>query len=92
MTKMIKGFSVLALTAMMASCSITMPVTATSNAVGSKVGKAKGTVVLGFAFDEDASIRTAAKNAGITKISTVDIKYGNTLGLIKTFETIITGE
>ena len=89
---LIKGISALALAVTMTSCSITLPVNATSNTVGSKVGKAKGTVVLGFSFDEDASIRTAAKKAGITKISTVDIKYGNTLGIIRTFETIVTGE
>ncbi|NRD22570.1 hypothetical protein HNV10_04915 [Winogradskyella litoriviva] len=77
----------------MTACSITMPVTATSNSVGSKVGTAKATVILGvFAFDEDASIRTAAKQGGITKISTVDIKSTNVLGLYGTYETIVTGE
>ncbi|WP_299101680.1 TRL-like family protein [uncultured Winogradskyella sp.] len=82
------AFAALSLTA----CSITMPVTATSNSVGSKVGKSSATVVLGFAFDEDASIKTAAKQGGISKISTVDIKIKNVLGLIVTYETIITGE
>jgi hypothetical protein len=43
-------------------------------------------------FDADASIRTAAKNGGITKISTVDIKQNNVLNLIITYETIVTGE
>ncbi|CEN49216.1 conserved hypothetical protein [Capnocytophaga canis] len=43
-------------------------------------------------FDADASIKTAAKNAGITKISTVDIKHKSFLGLIVTVETIVTGE
>ncbi|WP_053002450.1 TRL-like family protein [Kordia jejudonensis] len=90
--KLIKGISVFALALAMTSCSITMPVTATSNAVGSKVGKSSATVVLGFAFNEDASIRTAAKQGGISKISTVDIKVKNVLGLIVTYETIITGE
>lgn len=75
------------------ACSITYPGTATSNPVGSKVGTAKATVVLGFSFDEDASIQTAAKNGGITRISTVDIKVTNVLGyLFLTYETIVTGE
>lgn len=74
------------------ACSITLPVNATSNNVGSKVGMAKATVVLGFSFNQDASIRTAAKNAGISKISTVDIKVGNILYLVQTYETIVTGE
>ncbi len=80
-------------TALLSSCSITMPVAATSNAVGSKVGIAKGTMYLHcLAFGADASIKTAAKNGGITKISTVDIKYGDILGIVQTFETTVTGE
>lgn len=72
---------------------MTLPVTATANAVGSKVGTAKATGYLGILFfDADASIQTAAKNAGITKISTVDIKTTSVLNLIVTYETIVTGE
>lgn len=79
--------------AMMTSCSITLPVTATSNPVGTKVGQSSGNVYLQlFAFDADASIKTAAKNGGITKISTVDIKHSNVLNLINTYTTIVTGE
>ena len=78
---------------MLSSCSVTLPVNATSNPVGKKVGTAKATGYLGFLFfDADASIRTAAKNGGITKISTVDIKYSNVLNLIVVYETIVTGE
>lgn len=84
--------AVVAVLFLTASCAITLPVNATSNTVGSKVGTAKGTVVFGLSFNQDASIQTAAKNGGITKISTVDIKYGNTLYLIQTYETIVTGE
>ena len=90
--KTIKGLALAVLALSFTACSITLPVTATSNAVGSKVGTAKGTVIIGLAFNEDASIRTAAKQGGISKISTVDIKYGNILGLVRTYETIITGE
>lgn len=89
----LRSFAVLAIAAVMTSCSVTLPVNATSNAVGSKVGKAKATGYLGFLFfDQDASIKTAAKNGGISKISTVDIKTGNILGLLVTYETIVTGE
>lgn len=77
----------------MASCSLTLPVAATNNPVGSKVGTATATGYLGVLFfNADASIRTAARNGGITRISTVDIKQGNILGLIYTYETIVTGE
>jgi len=86
-------FASLAIVAMMSSCSLTLPVTATSNPVGNKVGTATATGFLGVLFfNADASIRTAAKNGGITKISTVDIKQGNVLNLIVTYETIVTGE
>ena len=59
----------------------------------SKVGRAKATGFFGILFfNADASIQSAAKNGGITKISTVDIKQGNILNLIVTYETIVTGE
>ena len=57
-----------------ASCTVTLPISATSNPIGSKVGKSSGTCVLNICMDVDASINTAAKNGGITKISTVDYR------------------
>jgi len=93
MGKMKMFAAVIFAAAMMTSCSITLPVTATSNPVGKKVGQSSGVVYLQlFAFDADASISTAAKNGGITKISTVDIKHSNVLNLINTYTTIVTGE
>lgn len=84
---------VLATGAFFTSCSVTLPVTATSNQVGTKVGSATATGFFGVLFfDQDASIRTAARNGNITRISTVDIRHGNVLGLIYTYETIVTGE
>ncbi len=80
-------------TAMMTSCSLTLPVNATSNPMGSKVGYAKATGFLGVLFfGADASIRTAAKNGGISKISSVDIKHTSILGIMVTYETMVTGE
>lgn len=79
--------------AMLSGCALTLPVNATGNAVGSKVGTAKATGFLSFLFfDQDASIRAAAKNGGIKRISTVDLKQTSVLGLIVTYETIVTGE
>ena len=93
MRKVKTFFALLAVVAMMSSCSLTLPVTATSNPVGTRVGTAKATGFLGILFfNADASIRTAAKNGGITKISTVDIKQTSLLNLIVTYETIVTGE
>jgi len=84
---------VLATGAFFTSCAVTLPVTATSNEVGAKVGSATATGFLGvFFFDQDASIRTAARNGNISRISTVDIKHTNVFGIIYTYETIVTGE
>ena len=92
-TSMKKVFAVCGAAIMFASCSITLPVSATSNAVGSKVGKSKGNCYLGaLCFGVDASIQSAAKNGGISKISTVDYTQKNLLNLIITHETTVTGE
>jgi uncharacterized protein YdbL (DUF1318 family) len=91
--KLIVAAIALSMIAFLSSCSLTMPAAATSNPIGSKVGTATATGFLGILFfNADASIRTAAKNGGITKVSTVDVKMSNILGIIITYETIVTGE
>ena len=94
MLKKIKAIAAMvAVVLMMSSCALTLPVTATSNKVGSKVGTARANGYLGILFfDADASIQAAAKAGGITKISTVDIKTENVLNIITNYETIVTGE
>ncbi|TAG05085.1 MAG: hypothetical protein EAZ44_03965 [Cytophagia bacterium] len=92
-----KLFIVLSLVSVMflSSCAVTLPVAATSNPIGSKVGSAKTTRILGiFFFDGgDAGIQKAAKNGGITKVSTVDFRTSLVfLSLVVSHETIITGE
>lgn len=80
-------------TVMLASCSIKLPVAATSNTIGSKTGSAKATCYLQvLCFNQDASIATAAKNGGITKVSTVDITHTSILGIVVTYTTTVTGE
>lgn len=82
-----------ALLAAFSSCSITVPVSASSNPVGTKVGVSSGRCYLYvFCFDADASVNSAAKNGGITKISTVDYRKKNFLGLVQVHECIVTGE
>ncbi len=88
-----KAVAIMLSAALLTGCSLTMPVAATSNPVGSKVGVAKATGYLWVLFfNQDASIQAAARNGGITRISTVDIKQTNTLNIIVTYETIVTGE
>ena len=58
-----------------------------------RFGTAKASGFFGMIYvDADASIRQAAKNGGITKISTVDMKKTNFLGIFTGYECIVTGE
>ncbi len=74
------------------SCSTTVPFTATSNPVGKKMGKSQITYILGFPIANDAGIYKAAKNGGISKISTVDIKHTSIAYLYYNIDTIVSGE
>ena len=66
--------------------------TATSNNVGSKVGTASATNVLGLVATGDASINAAAKAGGIKKISHVDVRSTTILGMFSKHETVVYGE
>jgi hypothetical protein len=68
------------------------PGMATSNASYSKVGTATCTSLLGLVARGDASIDTAAKSAGITKIHHVDYESKSILGLFAEFTVIVYGE
>jgi hypothetical protein len=77
-------------------CTTTTPFDLTNNSVGSKVGEASGSVILGGIYTKDLvvdySIQTAAKNAGITRVATVDTRVYRVLSFITTYTTIVTGE
>lgn len=88
--KYVAGFCAAVL--VLSSCSMTGPLTATGAPIGKKVGTAKANIICGLAFGGDYSIQTAAKNGGITKISTVDVKSFNVLFLYQSRQTIVTGE
>ena len=71
----LKALAAVAVCALVSSCAtISNPVTATTNPVGSKCGVAESTIYLGTwsSKGEQNGIEQAAKNAGITKISHVD--------------------
>ncbi|MBN2056566.1 TRL-like family protein [bacterium] len=68
------------------------PMTATSNMTYSKVGTAQCTSILGLVATGDASIETAAKNGGITKIHHVDFHSTNLLGIFATFTVTVYGD
>ncbi len=84
---------VISATLLMSACTYTEPLAISSNPVGKKVGTSKGGFVFKvLAFGADYSIEKAARNGGITKISTVDVKTLNVLGIYKQKTTIVTGE
>jgi phosphate/sulfate permease len=63
-----KIFLIFAAALLLTSCAITLPVNATSNEVGSKVGMSKATGYLNVLwFDQDASIQKAAKQGVLLK-------------------------
>lgn len=77
----------------LSSCSITLPVAVSSNPIGTKMGTSSADVFFGvLSFGGDASIQTAAKKAGITRVSTVDMKQSNILFIYQQFTTMVTGE
>jgi predicted small lipoprotein YifL len=88
--KSILAVSILALT----SCSVSGPLFITDNEGGpdSKTGEASFKVILGFMpMNADASIATAAKNGGITKVATVDQKITGGF-FTSTYTTVVTGK
>lgn len=66
--------------------------TVTSNALGSKVGTAEVNNILGIILTGDASVETAAKSAGITKISHIDSQKKSILGIYGTYTVYVYGE
>jgi len=68
------------------------PLMATSNSNSSKVGMASAQSILGIVATGDASIETAAKSAGITKIHHIDEHSYSVIGIIAKYEVIVYGE
>ncbi len=66
--------------------------TATSNTLGTKVGKAQRTAVLGLISTGNSGIQAAAKEAGIKKISHIDVQEFSVLGLFTTITTYVYGD
>lgn len=58
----------------------------------SKVGKAESQSYLGLIAVGDSSIRTAARNGGITRIKYVERKTNNILGFIGKYTTYVYGD
>ncbi len=65
---------------------------ATSNPLAAKNGKSCASSILGIVGTGDASIASAAKAGGITKVSAVDSENFGILGIYATNCTVVTGE
>lgn len=96
-----KIITVFALGILVSSCSTILPVTATNNAIGSKVGTSKSTILFGTAnrgnlgaglvLNKDYGVIDAVKKADIKSVATVDLKVTNYYIFTKA-ELIVTGE
>ncbi|MBI5788082.1 MAG: hypothetical protein HZA78_04415 [Candidatus Schekmanbacteria bacterium] len=71
---------------------VKLPGHTTANSAGAKVGTSECTSILGVVANGDASIDTAARNGGITKIKSVDYKVFSVLGIYAKLTTVVTGE
>lgn len=72
----LKGASMIALAAVIASCSVTLPITASNAPIGSKRGVSKSVVIGGTLYlNKNFGIKDAANNGKITSaIATIDKK------------------
>ena len=70
-----------------------LPITATGESGKNlKVGTAECMSVLGLVATGDASIATAMRNGGITKVSHVDWEAKNILGIIGNYKVVVYGQ
>ena len=74
--------------------SIKGPLSATSNptTAGDKIGTSKAYNILGLVALGDATVDTAKKSAGITKVVSVDYDSFSVLALFSSFTTIVHGD
>jgi len=72
---------------------ISAPLGITNNAAScEKTGSAQMVNILNLAALGDASVATAKKSAGITKVANVDYDYMNFLGIIQKTTTTVCGQ
>ena len=71
---------------------VKVPVDATANGSGTKVGTSKCTSILSWVATGDASIEAAKKNGGITKVTAVDWHARNILGVYGEYTCTVYGD
>lgn len=60
--------------------------------VGKSSSKCVGLFILPLIAWGDASVSSAARKAGITKVEHIDYRFFNAFGCFQSYETIVTGE
>jgi NADH:ubiquinone oxidoreductase subunit 2 (subunit N) len=92
MKKLLFVIALVLLASVFVGC-FTTPIAATSNPVGSKTGSASCMYVLSIfpLGDWDTGVYKAAKNGGISRISTVDSKM-QFFYIVSIVTTVVTGE
>jgi hypothetical protein len=93
MKKIYQIVSVIAAAAILSSCSVTNPVTASAAPIGNKVGTSNTLVLFGtLHLNKNYGVAEAARNGKIKGgVATVDVKTTNYLFFVKK-ELIVTGE
>ena len=74
MKKGLFALAALALALFVASCTTTRPVAGATGMVGSKTGEASQAFFANFPLKGEGGILQAAKNGGITKVGSVDLR------------------
>lgn len=67
------------------------PITASSSTSCNKTGESEMTNILGWIATGDASIDSAKKAAGISRVASVDYHFSNILGIIQVTTTKVCG-
>ncbi len=90
--KKVLSIAAVAMAIAVSSCNVGGPILTTEVPTGSKTGESSYKTILGMNFsDGDRSIKTAAENGGITRVSTVDYKVESRFFTTR-YITIVTGE
>ena len=80
---------------LIASCSTVMPVAGATGSVGKKTGEASQAFVFMLPLKGEGGVAQAAKNGGITKVGTVDVRVNRPASPIIPYfvvTTVVTGE
>lgn len=80
---------------LIASCSTVMPVAGATGSVGKKTGEASQAFVFMLPLKGEGGVAQAAKNGGITKVGTVDIRINYPASPVIPYyivTTVVTGE